>query len=273
MAAAQPALAGELVAVEPSPVAMGNLRGSDARALIRSASDMASALAQIIEQRGLFVKIQGRDYVMCEGWTTLATMCGLMPREVSCEYDREDDVFIATVALVRISDGMELTRASAECGGDSDATWAKRPRYARRSMAITRATSKSCRIALSWVMNLAGYEPTPLEDYEGIAYQDGVEEANKKHGPEEPESEPATIGKDKQKAVWRIAAVRVKELIERGDLPPKAEPDVIMRDILSAWALEHTADIPRKNYDRFVALVNKWLPGTLPDDMRPAEGF
>lgn len=270
-AAQQPTLAGELVVAEPSPVALGNLRGPNGRELIRSASEMATALANIIDSRGLYTKIQGRNYVMCEGWTTLATMCGLIPREVSCE--SLDGVYVAVVSLVRISDGVELTRASAECGGETDTTWTKRPAYARRSMAITRATSKACRIALSWVMNLAGYEPTPLEDYEGIAYQDGLEAAQKPVAPEEPDPTPRTIGKDKQKQVWKIAAVRVKELVERGELGPKSEPDVVMRDVLGAWSLEHTADIPLKLYAQFVALVNRWRPGTLPEDMRPAEQF
>lgn len=31
-------------------------------------------------------------------------------------------------------------------------------------MAQTRAVSKVCRIALSWIMTLAGYEPTPAEE-------------------------------------------------------------------------------------------------------------
>jgi phage recombination protein Bet len=86
--------------------------------------------------------------------------------------------------------------------------------------------------------------------------------------PEAPDPEPATIGKDKQRAVWKIAAVRVKELAERGDVAANAEPDMVMRDLLKAWGLEHTADIPRKLYEPFVALVNKWLPDQHPADKR-----
>ena len=50
-----------------------------------------------------------------------------------------------------------------ECGTD-EKTWASRARYARRSMALTRATAKASRLAFSWVMVLAGYEPTPSEE-------------------------------------------------------------------------------------------------------------
>ncbi len=31
-------------------------------------------------------------------------------------------------------------------------------------MAITRATGKACRLAFSWIMTLAGYDPTPAEE-------------------------------------------------------------------------------------------------------------
>ena len=56
------------------------------------------------------------------------------------------------------------------CGSDDELdrygkpVWSTRPRYARRSMAQTRATGKACRLAFSWIMALAGYEPTPAEE-------------------------------------------------------------------------------------------------------------
>ena len=69
-----------------------------------------------------------------------------------------------------MSDGACISRASAECGAPDELdrygkpVWSSRPRYARRSMAQTRATGKACRLAFSWVMSLAGYEPTPFEE-------------------------------------------------------------------------------------------------------------
>jgi len=84
-------------------------------------------------------------------------------------------VYTAIVELVRITDQAVISRASAECGAadeydrNGNLLWSKRPRYARRSMAQTRATGKACRMSFSWIMKLAGYEPTPAEempDYE-----------------------------------------------------------------------------------------------------------
>lgn len=147
---------------EPPRVELGVIRADGPKELLKVASEAADALASVIASKKLFSTISGRQYVRVEGWTTLATMMGCLPREVSVSRD-EKGTYTATVELVRMGDQAVLTRASAECGMD-EPTWAKRADYARRSMAVTRATSKACRIAFSWVMVLAGYEVTPAEE-------------------------------------------------------------------------------------------------------------
>lgn len=153
-------------------VALGTLRANDASGMLAGASAIATPLAKFIKDRKLAVSLQGRDYVKCEGWTTLSAMLGVTPHEVSVE--ERDGVFVATVELRRLSDGQAVSRASAECGSDDEIdrfgkpTWSGRPRYARRSMALTRATAKAARLAFSWVMTLAGYEATPYEEMEPV---------------------------------------------------------------------------------------------------------
>lgn len=134
--------------------------------ILAMGAEQAKPLADFIKQQKLSVRISGREYVRAEGWVCLARMNGVVPREI--QVDRlEDGTYIATVALIRVSDQRELTRASAECGMDEPA-WANRPNYARRSMAITRATAKACRIGYSWVIAMSGYEPTPFEEVEHL---------------------------------------------------------------------------------------------------------
>ena len=87
--------------------------------------------------------------------------------------------------------------------------------------------------------------------------------------PEKPLAPQKTIGDEKVKQIWKLAAVRVKELVERGDLPPDTKPDLIMRSLLGAWNLEHTAQIPAKLYDAFVNRVNRWLTDQPRDEMQP----
>ncbi len=150
------------VVESPSAIQLGTLAATTPAQLVASGTALATALAGVIEQQKLYAVISNRKYVKCEGWTTLATMLGVLPREVSVEA-LEDGGYVAIVELVRMSDGAVVTRASAECGAD-EKIWMARPKYARRSMAVTRATGKACRIAFSWIVALSGYEPTPFEE-------------------------------------------------------------------------------------------------------------
>lgn len=143
-------------------VSLGTLHATDPVALVSGATAMANVLADVIEKGKLYSVISRRKHVHVEGWMTLATMMGCLPREVSNERDSAGN-YVATVELVRLSDGAVLCRASASCGVD-EPTWAGRAEYARRSMAATRAVSKACRLAFSWVMVLAGYSPTPDDE-------------------------------------------------------------------------------------------------------------
>jgi hypothetical protein len=151
-----------IVPVAGVPVALGTLQADTPAALVERASAMATALAKVIDDQKLFNVIQGQRHVRVEGWTTLSTMLGVLPREVSVT--EEWGVYTATVELIRMSDGAVLSRASAECGDPDEPIWASRPRFARRSMALTRATGKACRLAFSWIMALAGYESCPAEE-------------------------------------------------------------------------------------------------------------
>ena len=126
-------------------VTLGVVRATGPTDLVAQATEVANALAGVIDSKKLYNAINGRRYVRVEGWATLAAMLGCLPREVSVTR-QETGTYTATVELARMSDGAILTRASAECGMD-EPTWAKRADYARRSMAVTRATSKACRIA------------------------------------------------------------------------------------------------------------------------------
>lgn len=143
-------------------IALGTLRAGTAEGVLAAAAAIAKPLAKLIEDQKLYTIIGDKRHVEVEGWTSLAAMCGLMPREVATVADKEG-TYTSTVELVRMRDGVVISRASGECGVD-EPTWKNRPHYARRSMAATRATSKACRLALSWVMVMAGYAPTPASE-------------------------------------------------------------------------------------------------------------
>lgn len=149
-----------IVPVAQAAVSLGTLQAGSPAALVQGAREMAGALADVIERQQLATLIQGRKHVNVEGWTTLAVMLGVVAREV--QTTEQDGIYTAVVELIRMNDGACISRASAECGDESP--WNKRARYARRSMAQTRATGKACRLAFSWIMALAGYDPSPAEE-------------------------------------------------------------------------------------------------------------
>lgn len=137
------------------------LIGSSPENVVENATKMANILKKIIDDKKLSVNLRGQSHVKCEGWTTLGALLGVYPQE-SAVVVHDDGSVTATIEL-RTLDGRVISRGSGHVGMD-EKTWAGRPAYARRSMAITRATGKAFRLGFSWVVALAGYNPTPAEE-------------------------------------------------------------------------------------------------------------
>lgn len=160
--------------VQADTVQLGTIQVAGPQQVIQQATTIAKELAQIVNDRQLFSNISGKKYVRVEGWTTMGAMLGVLPREIPGESrELEDGSWEASIELIRVSDGQVIGRGSAIVGMDEKdkrgkLTWASRPRYARKSMALTRATGKAYRLGFSWIMALAGYEPTPAEEMDGI---------------------------------------------------------------------------------------------------------
>jgi hypothetical protein len=227
-----------VIPVAPSPVSLGTLQASTPGALVSGAAELAGELAHIIDRQSLAVTIQGRQYVRCEGWTTLGVMLGCVAREVSTV--ERDGIYTATVELVRMSDGACISRASAECGSDDEKdkygkpVWANRPRYARRSMAQTRATAKACRLAFSWIMALAGYQPTPAEE---MQQEEHVEQER-----EEPR---------------RISASQHK-LLEAQIRDYGLDRERVKAWIGKAWGVPHFPDLSPEQFERLLVKLERW---------------
>ena len=151
-----------IVPVEPE-VRLGSLAVQDPKDLVRRGTELATALADIIEQKQLFVVIQKRKYVKAEGWLTLGAMLGVVPIEEYCRRLPDSKGFEAKINLIRAKDGGLVGAASAECTYD-EKNWVGRDSYSLRSMSLTRATGKAFRLSFGWIMKLANYEATPAEE-------------------------------------------------------------------------------------------------------------
>lgn len=144
------------------PLQQDRIFNAKPKAMVAAATEYANELRNVIEKQKLFTMMQGKKHVNIEGWTTLGTMMGILPREVEVK-EHDDGSFEARVELYNMHTGAIVGGGSALCGMD-EKRWGNAPRYARRSMAVTRATGKAYRSGFGWVMALAGYQVTPSEE-------------------------------------------------------------------------------------------------------------
>lgn len=129
---------------------------------VKQATEIANVLSSVIEKQGLFSNIQGKKYIKAEGWQTLGTFLGVVPREKSV-IRHDDGSYEAYIEIVKFRDGTIVGGGSAICSR-KEKRWGTADEYAIRSMAITRATGKAFRVGFSWIVTLAGYSPTPEEE-------------------------------------------------------------------------------------------------------------
>ena len=158
----------ETAIVQQEMVQLGTLSIAP-EAIIERATRISKSLAKVIEDRKLYKQIGNNRHVLVEGWNTLGAMVGISPKERSVSKHEDDGIieYEAYVDLVRNNDGLVIGGASAICR-TSENNWDNKPLYAVRSMSVTRATGKAFRLKLSWIMELAGFSPTPAEEMDFI---------------------------------------------------------------------------------------------------------
>lgn len=217
---------GELLPVVQASAPV-NLFGTDEPAeVIDRAREHARALADVIEQRQLFKQIGQHNHILVEGWTLLGSMLGVFPIVV---WTRELDNGFEARVEARTLAGATVGAAEAQCTRDEN-TWKNRDAYALRSMAQTRATSKALRGPLGFIVQLAGYNPTPAEEMpalpdRGSLTEDAQPRASQATGKASSASEP-TISDKQIRLMW--AKFREKNM-----------PDTVLRDL----ALEVCGDV------------------------------
>jgi len=132
------------------------------REAVAEAGEKAKVLAEVVESCNLYATISGRKYLTVEAWQTIGVGYGITAR-IEWTHPLEGGGWEARAVAVD-ANNVERAAAEAEAGRSDDKPWDSRPAYQQRSMAQTRAVSKSLRSCLSWVVVLAGYAPTPAEE-------------------------------------------------------------------------------------------------------------
>ena len=165
-----------LVESDAAPLALGGWAFHNFKQMLDFAGQVATELRQIIRSHeGLEVVIPKakKPHITVSAWSTMLAMLGVVPVEVRTTVD-ERGVYTAYVELRRVRDGALVGGGSAECGApdetdrDGTPTWSNRASFARRSMAITRATGKAARLSYAWIVVMAGYAPRAAEEMPGF---------------------------------------------------------------------------------------------------------
>lgn len=141
----------------------------------RIGTDIAGVCREIVKRTA--ERIGARDHVKVEGWQAIASAAGCGISIVSVE--EEMDGFKAVCEVRRLSDGALVGRGEGYVGED-EPVWAgggsnprdngkpypRRPTYARRAMAQTRAISRACRSAFAFIVVLIDEKlsTTPAEE-------------------------------------------------------------------------------------------------------------
>jgi len=126
---------------------------------VDAAKAKAKTFVDIVEQQELFTMIGPSKHLNHEAWETIAAGYGLTAAVDSTTYhwkkdseeDKGDELFMVEAhAVVLDRDGTIRGGAVASCGRD-EPNWATKPIH-------------QVRLMLSWVVEIAGYEPTPSEE-------------------------------------------------------------------------------------------------------------
>jgi hypothetical protein len=135
---------------------------TDPRLARERMADLAGVLVDVVKDRGLSVRVNGRDFLTAEAWTTLGGMLGVVPIVEWTHPNETGDGYVARVEA-RTLDGRVVGAAESECSR-SESRWKTRDAFQLRSMAQTRAIGRALRAPLGMIPVLAGYEAVSSEE-------------------------------------------------------------------------------------------------------------
>lgn len=149
------------------------------------ATDVADCLSEFLKTQklvkyGLNKKNPEKGYVLVEGWEVLGTMMGIVPETKIVEEIKNKNRTVgfkarATLYLNPVIENGEIVGGTMLSTAEAYATrdgWQKEF-FSMASMAQTRALGKAYRMALSWIIEMAGYESTPAEEMP--AFENSIE--------------------------------------------------------------------------------------------------
>jgi hypothetical protein len=234
-------------------------------AVLAEASLVGKAVERLVKQRPDLVQvIGGRKHPRFELLQIVGSMFRLTTRVRETRHIICGDVegWEAIAEAVHVPSGQIVSVAEGMCTTD-EPDWAVRPKYEwrngrrekigevsvtshqRRSMAQTRACSKALRLAIGWVLGMAGYEATAAEEVAGSdETQAALQIRRKSERTEQQAQSRVTITEAQAKRLWAIA--------RSGGLS-----DEQVAGIIRTFGIEHTRQIPVDMYDHVVERIRE----------------
>ena len=149
-------------AVETTGVELESVGGGDPIVALTDIERQANALKAKVEAAGMVTRIGDREHLGIEALTLAGTMFRVTAH---IDYSRplEDGRGWEARAEARAADGRLVGAGESMCTRD-EAAWKRKPDYALRGMAQTRALSRALRGPVGSVVALASYAVTPAEE-------------------------------------------------------------------------------------------------------------
>jgi hypothetical protein len=162
--------------------------------IIAWASRRATELSKVVESKGLFQMFGIKKHLVAEAWETVLALHEVdpliewtKPIDINGEPLTNDGRKIAgyKARAIIVQNGREIASGEMTCGMDEYPTQSKEgfaKHRAAMSAAETWAVAKAARHKFAWVVTLAGYEPTPAAEMEGVVVAHGDYGTCEKHG-------------------------------------------------------------------------------------------
>jgi hypothetical protein len=161
-------LSEELAVFEAAPVSTNLFGAATPEEVLKKAQELATPLAEVVREHEMITVIHSSrgdsEHVNIEGWQTLGAMLGISGHTV---WTRPLDGAIGWEcrAEARTRAGEVVGSAEAMCERtERGGQWRHADQQAMRSMSQTRAHSKALSSALRFVMTLAHFSGTPVEE-------------------------------------------------------------------------------------------------------------
>lgn len=133
--------------------------------VLDEAQKAAAALKDVISKKAKKVSFNGEQYIEAEDWQTIGKFYNVAAKVEWTKYVEFGTAkgYEARAVVIHIPTGNVISAAEAMCTND-ERNWGGRSLNQIRSMAQTRASAKALRTVLAWVVVMAGYKPTPVEE-------------------------------------------------------------------------------------------------------------